>query len=111
MVRARGNHVGPDSNLFFFFRFFFLQLEIQFSSGPPVVPHNDPRVALAKLEIPLLTYLTTPLVLCSENAALALWSHYKNAFGERTPRLSPDSNDVVSPVRGGYNPHCYRTAG
>lgn len=76
MVRARGNHVRPDSNLFSFF--FFLQLEIQFSSGPPVVPHNDPWVALGKLEIPLLTYLTTTLVLRSENAALALWSYYKH---------------------------------
>lgn len=30
------------------------------------------------MEIPLLTYLTTTLVLRPESAALALWSYYKN---------------------------------
>lgn len=70
-----------------FLSFFFLQLEIQFSSGPPVVPHNDPRVALGKLEIPLLTYLSTTLVLRSENAALPLWSYYKNGAASALVRL------------------------
>lgn len=96
------------------FFFFFSQLEIQFSSGPPVVPHNDPRVALGKLEIPLLTYLTTTLVLRSENGAPALWSHYKNGAASALVRLRCKFhlilNNVVSPIRGGYNPHCYWTA-
>lgn len=69
------------------FPFFFLQLEIQFSSGPPVVPHNDPRVALGKLEIPPLTYLTATSVLRSENDALALWSYYKYGAASALVRL------------------------
>lgn len=112
MVRARGNHVGPDSNLFVFFVVFFCNWKSNFRlvhlSSLIMTPGCARQIGDSS---PHLSDHNLGFALRERRAGAVVLLQKRGGVGARTPRVSPDSNNVVSPIRGGYNPHCYRTAG